>query len=198
MLPGSVTQIASVSGGGRQKGRPHHTRQTLFRDVDGSHEIKTQKGEVREVVTGQWLARKVGMYTTKAAKASLGGPDALEIGQEDPPGIANEDPLHVSLAVHENTDLTVDLPRDLGHGPRELRGYDGSGRDASLVEFLEPLALQSFEAGCVAGEFVYGLYTSHCHYKPSRPRASTSSERDNPTGDMDSHAGNQKKKPVKT
>ena len=100
------------------------------------------------------------MDTSEAAKTSLGGADSLEIGQEDSSGIAHEDPFHIPLAIHENTDLAVDLPRDLGHGPRELLGHDGSGRDASLVKLLEALSRERLEAGGVTGEFVDGPLSS--------------------------------------
>jgi hypothetical protein len=82
------------------------------------------------------------MDTAKTSKTSLRNTDPFQIGQEDLAGVTHDDPLHVALAVHQHSDLTVDLAGDLGQGSGKLLGDQGSGWDASLIKLLETLALE--------------------------------------------------------
>ena len=75
-------------------------------------------------------------------------------------GITDDDPLYVSLAVHQDPDLAIDLSRDLRQAASKLVGDQISRRDTSLVELLEAPALQRLETESVARELVYCLCTS--------------------------------------
>jgi hypothetical protein len=72
------------------------------------------------------------------------------------PSVADPDPLDFALAIDEHPHLAPDVSRDLGELAGELLGDEGSRREPSLVELLEPLALAGLEPDDVAFEPMNG------------------------------------------
>jgi hypothetical protein len=88
--------------------------------------------------------------TPKTAKASLRRSNPLEIWKEDPPGIANENELHDTLAIHQDPDLSIDLARKLRQSSGEFVSDEFFGRDASLVELLQAFFLKCLQTDGVS------------------------------------------------
>jgi hypothetical protein len=90
------------------------------------------------------------METSQSAKTSLGHANALQIGKHDASRIAHDDRVHRAPSVDQDSDLTVDFPRELGQGAGEVVADDGTRRDALLVDLLEAPTLSDFEPRRVA------------------------------------------------
>ena len=86
------------------------------------------------------------VQTAKAAKATLSDTEAFQIGEDDLLGATDNDPLDLTFAVHENTDLTPDLPRNFRESAREVLRDELSRRQPALVKLLELLLLPGLQS----------------------------------------------------
>ena len=138
----------------REMGGPHDPGKSVVERFDGGHRVEPKKREIREIVPGQRLLRKMRVQTAKAAKATFGDPEAFQIGEDDLLGATNNDPLDLTFPVHENTDLAADLPRDFREPARKFLRDELSRRQPALEELFELLFLPGFQARDISFEFM--------------------------------------------
>ena len=86
------------------------------------------------------------MDTTEAAKTPLCRTNTFEVGKHDPAGVAHEDVLHHAFPVDQDTNLPIDLARDLRQSPGKFLGDQFFRRDASLIKLLQTLFLKCLES----------------------------------------------------
>ncbi|HSF18307.1 MAG TPA: hypothetical protein VLK65_22420 [Vicinamibacteria bacterium] len=77
------------------------------------------------------------MQAAKAAKAAFGDAQPLQVGEHDLARIADDDPLHLALAVDENADLSANPARNLGELPCEIVSQQLVRRESPLVQLFE-------------------------------------------------------------
>jgi hypothetical protein len=90
------------------------------------------------------------MNQAQPAQPSAAGSETAPIGQFDARGPADHDVFDVAGTVEENADLTSDLGRKLGHGPRQIIGDQAIFLQTSASESLECFGLVCLETGRIA------------------------------------------------
>ena len=90
---------------------------------------------------------------------------ALEIWQDNAPGVANDDELHISASVYEDANLSIDFTRDFGEMARKLLSHDLAGMNAPLVKLFQAVDLARLEALQVPFD-IYGSLLRICRLKP--------------------------------
>ena len=89
----------------------------------------------------------MGMNTPEPAKALATHPGALEVWDEDPLGIPDDDKGNRPASVDNEGDLAAELSGDLGEGTSRLPGDDPFRGDPPPVEVLKLLDLIGFKSG---------------------------------------------------
>jgi len=133
-----------------------HAGEPVRAHADGGHHVQPEQRQVGEVVLGERLRLEVGVHQAQPAEADLAGAGAADVGQLQLVGVADDDPLHVALAVQQHADLAVDLPRQLGEVAGQLRADDVVRADAAAVGVPQPLQLAVLEAEGVSVDVVQG------------------------------------------
>ncbi len=144
-------------------------RAPLGRHANGRDQIEPQKGEIDQVVSGQRLVAQVGVDEAQAPKAPAAGPDAADLRQVYPRGVADEDVLDGPAAADEDAHLPLDLAR---HATEE-RGQLGRGDllwlQPAPVHPLERVLLAGLEPGNIPRDDVQAHEVSTCACSGSSP-----------------------------
>jgi hypothetical protein len=106
--------------GWEQVRRVNYSWQAVASDIHGSHKVESQQGKIGKVVLSEAFAGKVGVQAAQSSKAPFADANALEVRQNDAPGVADHDVFDVALSVYENSDLSINLVREFGQLPREF------------------------------------------------------------------------------
>ena len=73
-----------------------------------------------------------------------------QVGDDDTPVVADDDEENVPFPADQQSDLSIDLPGDLGQVSRHFMGKDPCRRYLSAVELFDSLDLRRFKAGQVS------------------------------------------------
>ena len=79
------------------------------------------------------------MYQPHPSKATSPAARASEIGNEQLICIADDDMAHATATIERDTDLTIELTRELAERERERRRYDFTWVYFTLIEATEAL-----------------------------------------------------------
>jgi hypothetical protein len=107
-------------------------------DLHLADEIQAKMRQVRKVIPCQGLPMKMSMNQAKAKET--GGPRtvALKRGDLDLMIVPHKDHDHRPSPIHQESDLSMDLPGQLGQLAGQIRGDDLGGRNPPPIETLKP------------------------------------------------------------
>ena len=126
-------------------------------DPDRGHQVEAQQGQVDEVIPGQALVAQMGVHEPEAAKASMAGPEAADLGQDDAGGVSDENVLHGALPGDEHADLPADAMGSLAEKGSQLRRDDVRRIHMPPIDPLEGRELGRLETSPVAGDLVHAM-----------------------------------------
>jgi len=128
----------------------HGARLAIAAQAHRAHEIEAQAREIDDVVARQALVVEVRVDQPQAAEATFGGTRAADVGEHELGRVADDDPLHLTVAVDEHAHLPTGRRGHLGHRACELGREESIERDPSAVEALERVDVGGRETGCIA------------------------------------------------
>jgi hypothetical protein len=142
-----------LAGEGRQEVRHVKIRRPTVRlQADGRDEIQPQQRQVDEVVPGQRFVPQVGVYEAQAPKAPASGPQAANLREIDPRGVADEDVLDLAPPVDQDPDLPFYLARDGAQEGRQFGRRHLRRLQAPPVDALEGVLLARLEPDDIASD----------------------------------------------
>jgi hypothetical protein len=117
--------------------RTHYRREArAIVNIDSSHQVKAEQGQIRQVVASQFFAAQVCVHKAQAAKPITGDAHAFEVGHFNPSRIAHDYIFNVTLAIDEGANLASRFMRQLAELTREFRSYNLMWWNAPLIELL--------------------------------------------------------------
>ena len=129
-------------------------------ETNRRHQIQAQQRQVDEIVARQRLVAQVGVHEPQTPEAPAPGPQAADLGEVDPRGVADEDVLDLAAPVDQDPDLSLDLAR---HGPKKRRQLGRRhlrGLQAPPVDALQGVLLARLEPNDIAGDGFQGAEVS--------------------------------------
>ena len=127
---------------------------TLRCHLDCTNEIKSQQGEIGEIVCIERLVLEMSVKESKASKTGSSSPVSPHLGNLDPLRIADKYIEDVASPVDQNSDLPSYVAGQLRHIAGQLRRDDLIRIDTSLEDLLQQMTLAWLEAAKIAFRFI--------------------------------------------